>query len=66
MFIAANDQMLLPLVVIDTKTVEARRPTRRSSKTTVSGARRARASVEANIVRLMPGATHLPFGLSAR
>ncbi len=65
MFIVTNDQMLLPLAVIDPKTVEIKRPATRDPQDS-SRVSRAFGAIESNIVRLIPGATRLPFGLSAR
>lgn len=64
MFIAAADQMLLPLAVIDVSEFRSDRhtasPVKPAVKPSVIGI------IEANIVRLIPGVTRLPLGQPTR
>jgi hypothetical protein len=68
MYLAPSDQALLPLAVIDITALHSHRPTAPSlgSAHRPVAARRRVAAVGANIVRLIPGRTRLPFGAGAR
>jgi hypothetical protein len=64
MFIAASDQMLLPLAVIDVSEIRSDRHTASPVKPAVKA--RVVGAVGANIVRLIPGVTRLPLGQPTR
>ena len=68
---AQSEQLYLPLVLIDVSEIRSDRRQTRRSKAAGSSPRPSRvaglaASVRANIVRLIPGQTHLPFEPAAR
>ena len=66
MFIAPADQMLLPLAIMDVSAVRSDRPTAPSENPAHRRSTRVVETIEANIVRLIPGVTRLPLGLSPR
>jgi hypothetical protein len=71
---AQSEQLYLPLVLIDVSDIRSERPQPTRSKTAESSPRESRpsrvaglaASLRANIVRLIPGQTRLPFEPAAR
>ena len=72
---AQSEQLYLPLVLIDVSDIRSERPQPTTrSKTAESSPRESRpsgvaglaASLRANIVRLIPGQTRLPFEPAAR
>jgi hypothetical protein len=64
MFIAASDQMLPPLAVIDVSEFRSDRHTASPVKPAVKP--RVIEAFGANIVRLIPGVTRLPLGQPTR
>ena len=69
MFIAPSDQMLLPLAVIDVSTLHSHRSTHTTRPVRPAARNRGAAAlgaIEANVVRLIPGVTRLPLGVSRR
>ena len=66
---APSDQLLLPLVIVDVsehRSVRAQAKRSAVAESLPSRASRLAASVRANIVRLIPGQTRLPFEPAAR
>ena len=68
---AQSEQLYLPLVLLDVSEIRSERAQRLSSKTAEDSPRPSRvaglaAAVRANIVRLIPGQTQLPFEPAAR
>ena len=68
---AQSEQLYLPLVLLDVSEIRSERAQRLPSKTAEGSPRPSRAaglaaSVRANIVRLIPGQTRLPFEPVAR
>jgi hypothetical protein len=68
---AQSEQLYLPLVLLDVSEIRSERAQRTPSKTGEGSPRPSRvaglaASVRANIVRLIPGQTRLPFEPAAR
>jgi hypothetical protein len=68
MFIAPADQIMLPLATFDASKASSARPTVRHHTIATTSRRSSRrfSKVGANLVRLVPGATHLPFEAAAR
>jgi hypothetical protein len=68
---AQSEQLYLPLVLLDVSEIRSERAQRLPSKAAEGSPRPSRvaglaASVRANIVRLIPGQTRLPFEPAAR
>jgi hypothetical protein len=61
MFIVPTDQMLFPLITLDVSAFDSSRSTPSVPRPNVTSATRVVQRVRVNVVRLIPGATRLPF-----